>query len=124
MAKAGYKIEISGVVQGVGFRPYIHREVSKRALAGCVCNTTTGARLMLEGEEEEILSFLDGLKKGLPGASLMEKAAWEAYAPLKGYRTFEILPSAQDAEKSALIPPDLCTCEDCLKELFDKTNRR
>ncbi|MBQ6735352.1 MAG: carbamoyltransferase HypF [Lachnospiraceae bacterium] len=124
MAISGYKIEISGVVQGVGFRPYIHREVSARALTGFVRNTTKGAALELEGEEEEILSFLDGLKEGLPGASLLEKTEWEAYTPLKGYSGFEILPSEVAVQKTALIPPDLCTCADCLEELFDKTNRR
>ncbi|MBR0091147.1 MAG: carbamoyltransferase HypF [Lachnospiraceae bacterium] len=124
MAKAGYTIEISGVVQGVGFRPYIRREVSGRALCGWVRNTTNGAKLVLEGEEEEILGFLRELKEGKPGAALIEQTKAVRDEVLQGYTDFSILPSEAQEQKTALIPPDLCTCEDCLRELFDKTNRR
>ena len=124
MARAAFTIEISGVVQGVGFRPFVHREVLRRALGGWVRNTTTGARMMLTGEEEQIRAFLSNLKENGPGASLIEEIRVEAAAMPEEPQGFSILSSEAEAEKTALIPPDLCTCENCLRELFDKNDRR
>lgn len=119
----GTKIRINGVVQGVGFRPFLYREVTKRQLNGRVRNTADGALLILEGESAMVDELLLALHKEAPALARIESVEREDYTQLSGYTDFQILDSKEGAHNT-LISSDVCTCPDCLAELFDPKDRR
>jgi hydrogenase maturation protein HypF len=112
-----------GTVQGVGFRPYVHRLAVELALGGFVLNDERGVLLEVEGEEAAVAAFLARLPVEAPPLAEVERVLSEAVAPA-GDATFAILASAGDGEPSALVAPDSATCADCLAELFDPADRR
>lgn len=120
----GVHIEVKGIVQGVGFRPFIHREITRFGLNGTVCNSSRGAELELEGEEKSIEGFLTALRTRPPRLAVIEGVICREYSPLKGYEDFRIIASARYDERNTLISPDVCICGDCLRELFDPEDRR
>lgn len=120
------KIRVTGIVQGVGFRPFIYRIAMKNDLNGYVRNKgDAGVEILLEGREENIRSFLRDLKeKKPPLAQIYETIT----LPLKGkneYKAFTILKSSDEAELSgSVIPPDIAICDECLQELRNPENPR
>ncbi len=116
-------IRASGRVQGVGFRPFVHRLATGLGLAGHVANTPAGVRIEIEGAAGPIDTFLERLTREAPPHAVIEQIA---ITPLEitGERGFRIAPSILAAGGSALPTPDLATCEDCLRELFDPRDRR
>lgn len=120
------RIRVTGIVQGVGFRPHIYRIATKNGLNGYVRNRgDAGVEILLEGEEKNIEDFLRDLKsKKPPLAQIYETIT----LPLKArgeYDTFTILKSSEEAEVSgSIIPPDIAICDECLKELKDPENSR
>jgi hydrogenase maturation protein HypF len=118
------KLLINGIVQGVGFRPFIHKLVTEYGLYGWVRNSTDGVAIELEGSEETLTSFLQDVEKKKPKLALIERMEWNFEEELAGYNKFEIVKSAGNEERFTLISPDVCTCDDCLNELFNKNNRR
>ncbi len=124
MAKAGYIIEVKGIVQGVGFRPFIHKQIIGHELNGWVRNTSLGAELKIEGEKDALDAFAEELWTKKPALALIEDVKVREYDPLEGFTDFRILASDGAAEKVALVSPDICICEDCRRELFDKNDRR
>jgi len=123
---ARVKINVSGIVQGVGFRPFIYRIAAKNFLKGYVRNRgDAGVEILLEGEEKNVKSFLRDLKeKKPPLAQIYEVTTF----PLKGenkYERFTILKSSEEAELSgSVIPPDIAICDECLRELRDPGDPR
>jgi hydrogenase maturation protein HypF len=117
---ARVQINVSGTVQGVGFRPYVYWLARDLSLKGYVTNTSGGVTIEVEGESTS--SFVDRLKKEAPPlASITNVEAW----PLDphGYEDFRILDSS--VEKSfTLVSPDVSICEDCLREMRDPEDRR
>ena len=124
MKKIGIKIKVSGIVQGVGFRPFIHKQITDHCLCGWVRNTSTGSELRLEGPEDEVSRFVDELGTKKPALALIERIETEIYEPLEGFTDFSIIMSKDEEEHNTLISPDVCTCDDCLRELFDRHDRR
>ncbi len=124
MAKAGYVIEVRGIVQGVGFRPFIHKQIVGHGLNGWVRNTSLGAELKIEGEREALDAFAEELWTKKPALALIEDVKVREYEPLEGFTDFRILASDGAAERVALVSPDICICEDCRRELFDPSNKR
>ena len=124
MAVIGRHIEIYGIVQGVGFRPFIHLQTEALGLRGWIRNTTRGAELEVEGEEEALSAFLTALRREAPPLALIEAVEARPYAPLKGYRDFAIRESGRVSRKRTLVAPDAAVCEDCLRELRDPKDRR
>lgn len=122
MEKA-FKAKISGVVQGVGFRPFVYQLATKRQLKGFVFNTTEGVTLEVEGREEDIEGFFEDLLRYKPPLARIVEIEREEVTP-KSYGLFTILESDKAMENSALIPPDMATCDDCLRELMDPRDRR
>lgn len=120
------KVNVTGIVQGVGFRPFIYRVAMKNNLSGYVKNRgDAGVEILLEGKEENIESFLRNLReKKPPLAQIHEITA----LPLKGenkYESFTILKSSEEAESSgSVIPPDVAICNECLEELGDTKDPR
>jgi len=117
-------LKIHGIVQGVGFRPFIHKLVGSYGLAGYIKNTSSGVELELEGEKAELERFISVLPEKAPKLALIEKIEAEFLPELAGYRGFEIRKSLAEEKRNTLISPDVCICEDCLGELFDPSDRR
>lgn len=117
-------MEVNGIVQGVGFRPFIHKLVKQYNLTGWVKNTSSGVIIEVEGKKEVLQNFFDDIKDKSPKLSEIEKISFEFYENLKEYEGFEIIKSTDDNEKFTLISPDVCICDDCLKELFSSDDRR
>jgi len=120
------KIRVTGIVQGVGFRPFIYRIAVKNHLNGYVRNRgDAGVEILLEGKESAIKNFSRDLKEKKPPLARIYKVITE---PLKGknkYESFTIYKSSEESELSgSVIPPDIAICNECLKELRDPENPR
>jgi len=114
---------VKGIVQGVGFRPYVYQLAGRFKLAGYVLNTAQGVDLEVEGAGGDVEGFFESLLNEPPPLAHIASVTRQDLPP-KGYRTFEIMKSRAGEEKSALISPDVCTCADCLAELRDPKDRR
>lgn len=117
-------IKICGIVQGVGFRPFVHKLVSRLRLRGYIKNTSSGVELELEGERAELEAFVSRLPLEAPALAYIERIEAEYSDELSFFEGFEIRESRTDALRNTLISPDICICEDCLRELYDERDRR
>lgn len=117
------KIRVRGIVQGVGFRPFVYRLALERQLTGWVLNDAAGVQVHLEGTPIALESFLIALKLETPPAARIEALEVEA-VPAEGFAEFSILKSSKLERPSVRISPDLAVCDDCLNELFDPNDRR
>lgn len=122
MEKA-YRTKITGVVQGVGFRPFVYHLAVKRQLRGFVMNTTEGVTLEVEGKEEDLEEFFKDIFRYKPPLARIVSLKKESIE-LNHRTSFRILESDKALENSALISPDMAICEDCLRELLDPNDRR
>lgn len=116
-------IKVRGVVQGVGFRPFVYRVASELRLMGWVLNGEDGVSIHLEGDEPVLQEFVQRLKNDAPPASRVV-AVDVASVSLVGFQRFFIKESERDSHPTVRISPDLPVCEECLLELADSTNRR
>ncbi|MFP4088210.1 MAG: carbamoyltransferase HypF [Desulfobacteraceae bacterium] len=114
---------VQGIVQGVGFRPFVYRLATQHALSGYVTNTPTGVDIEVQGPENSVRRFMESLTAQPPPLAHIASVQWEA-VPLRREDAFHIYKSRADEERSALISPDVCICEDCLREMRDPSNRR
>lgn len=122
--RAILRIDVRGIVQGVGFRPFIHRLVERHGLTGWVRNSSEGAELELEGPGEELAAFLRELETEAPPLALIESvSAREPESPAH-YEDFRIIPSERGETMRTLVSPDVGICPDCLHELQDPADRR
>ena len=117
-------IHIRGIVQGVGFRPFIHKLVREYGLTGTIKNTSSGVELELEGERETLSRFVGALPTRAPKLAVIEQIEASYTKELKGFTDFQILGSKTEALRNTLISPDICICDDCLRELRDPADRR
>ncbi len=124
MPKNHAEIKISGIVQGVGFRPFAAKRAAQFCLCGRVRNTTYGVSLSLEGERRRIEEFLGNFRESAPPLSFIEDIVVEFSEELSGYEDFVIEDSISDSHRRTLISPDIATCDDCLRELFDEKGKR
>ena len=123
MKKERKKIEIKGIVQGVGFRPTVYRLANEHNLKGTVFNDSTGVRLDIEGKSEDISYFLDELEKNPPPLSSIDEIKSEEL-PVKGFDEFKIIESEESKERTTLVSPDISICKDCKEELLNPKDRR
>src|SRR4030043_1386691 len=119
----GTKIHITGIVQGVGFRPFVYNQATRQGLTGWVCNTSAGVDIEVNGDPWEISSFIQSLKTEVPPLARIDSFEYHQIPP-KPYDNFEIIQSVDISDAFQPISPDICTCQDCLNELFDPDNRR
>ena len=117
-------IHIHGIVQGVGFRPFIHKQVRDFRLAGTIKNTSSGVELELEGERPELERFLAELPRRAPKLAVIERVESVFSPELKHFQDFRILSSRTEETRNTLISPDIGICDDCLRELMDPADRR
>ncbi len=117
------QIEVSGIVQGVGFRPYIYRLATSRHLTGVIRNTPAGVTIEIEGPPESVQDFLQHLPSEAPPLARITSFAVRE-VPCNGDQDFRIVHSAEGEEVRTLISPDVAICPDCLREMFDRNDRR
>ena len=117
------RLEIAGIVQGVGFRPYLYRLAQRHALCGWVRNTPSGVELELEGPTEALSSFQDELARSTPPLAVVEQVRTVPLDGLVGYDRFTIRSSAK-GDGGTLVSPDIAHCAACLRELADPADRR
>ncbi|MBT8349051.1 MAG: carbamoyltransferase HypF, partial [Sulfurovum sp.] len=117
------KLKISGVVQGVGFRPFVYQLADRYCLNGFILNNSAGVSVELEGRESALDAFVEALQEELPPLARIDTLLSEVGEYI-GYTNFKILQSEIQNNKSTLVSPDIAICENCLKEFSDPTNRR
>ena len=117
------RLKIHGIVQGVGFRPFVHRLVREYGLTGDIRNTSSGVELELDGERPVLEAFAAALPERAPKLALIEQIEAD-YGPARGFRDFSILGSRAEEKRNTLISPDIGICDDCLRELLDPRDRR
>jgi hydrogenase maturation protein HypF len=116
-------IKVRGVVQGVGFRPFVFRLARANTLAGWVLNGEEGVEIFLEGADQSLKEFVRALQIETPSAAQITDIDVAASHPV-GCHDFTIRESKPAERPSARISPDLPVCDDCLRELFDPANNR
>ncbi|MFN8441202.1 MAG: carbamoyltransferase HypF [Caldilineaceae bacterium] len=117
------RIEVQGVVQGVGFRPFVYSLATRFGLSGFVGNDSHGVFIEVEGEESALNDFQAALIENVPPLAHIEVLQSKTI-PVQHSTGFEIVHSQDQRGERTLISPDLCICDDCLAELFDPNNRR
>jgi len=117
------KFQISGIVQGVGFRPWVYQLAVRHGLGGCVFNSTLGVTIEVEGPEKALARFEAELRSETPPLAELGSIRVEDLPPA-GYRDFTIHDSQDLGAPFVLVPPDIATCDDCLADLRDPANRR
>ena len=117
-------IQIKGVVQGVGFRPFVYTLALKYDIKGWVNNDEKGVNILLYACEENIRKFINELKSNPPILAKIDSINIEEITEIKEYKTFEIIQSESSKNKSTIISPDIAICDDCLKDINDMSNFR
>ncbi len=117
------RIIVTGLVQGVGFRPFVYRRAVSLNLKGFVRNTPEGVEIEAEGAPDSVRTLIESLKAGPPPQAEVRSVEFRSM-PASGGTEFEIRESAGEAAGSALVSPDIATCPDCLAELFNPSDRR
>lgn len=118
------QILVRGIVQGVGFRPFIYSHASRLALRGRVLNNTSGVLIEVEGNHSAIEQFITDITSNPPPLSIIESVECNHHLAPAEYSDFLILESTHEGQSFVPISPDISTCEDCLTELFDPEDRR
>jgi len=116
-------ITVQGVVQGVGFRPFVHTAATARGLAGWVRNRTDGVRIEVEGPAPRVEDFRRALEREAPPAARLVRIDVEE-RPLQSEESFRILDSDPGAPPRPSVPADLATCPECLEEVASASERR
>ncbi|WP_235998658.1 carbamoyltransferase HypF [Qaidamihabitans albus] len=117
------EVRVDGVVQGVGFRPFVHALARELALTGHVGNDSAGVFIEAEGPPEATARFLDALKTDAPPLAVVDRLDVRE-VPATGADGFEIVPSPPGGTARTLVSADSATCADCLRELADPADRR
>ncbi|HEX4311030.1 MAG TPA: carbamoyltransferase HypF [Acidobacteriaceae bacterium] len=117
------QLQIHGVVQGVGFRPYVYHLARRHALAGFVLNSPRGVFIEIEGDPATLESFVAALPAEAPPLVRIARIL-RSEIPATGESGFSIHESDAEGSAFALVPPDICVCDDCLADTRDPANRR
>ncbi|RJP25004.1 MAG: carbamoyltransferase HypF [Candidatus Omnitrophota bacterium] len=117
------RIRVSGVVQGVGFRPFVYELATRCNLNGYVLNDSQGVEIEVEGESQSVESFLKEIQSSPPPLAIIKNLETWPVDPCDAKR-FQIRESRSQEKQTALISPDMATCDDCRRELFDPGDRR
>ncbi len=117
------RLLVTGVVQGVGFRPFVYRLAAELGLAGVVGNDSTGVIIEVEGSDAVLDCFESRLISDAPPLAVIESVTSGALAPVGG-GGFTIVPSAVGTGARTLVPPDVAVCDECMAEVSDPGDRR
>jgi hydrogenase maturation protein HypF len=116
-------LHVTGIVQGVGFRPFVYNLAVERGLAGWVLNASDGVYVVVEGDERTVEAFPKAIRDLAPPMAVVEQVIAEEVEP-EGFSAFEIRESRAEEGAMTLVSPDIATCPECLGELFDPLDRR
>ncbi len=116
-------VRVEGIVQGVGFRPFVYSLATRLGLGGLVGNDVDGVFAEVEGAPEAVKEFLLSLERDAPPLARIERVTATPLAP-DGCAVFAIAPSAPGGQRHALVSADTAACADCLAELADPADRR
>ena len=116
-------VVVRGVVQGVGFRPFVYRLATEEGLAGLIGNDTDGVTIEVEGRDAQLETFLLRLRTETPPLARIDAVAVRELTPT-GMSGFHIISSQIKGQVRTGIPADAATCADCLRELLDPADRR
>jgi len=116
------RVSVQGVVQGVGFRPFIYRLAHQHNLRGWVRNTSGSVEIEVEGDTRCIEGFLKDLEEKAPAMARIGRVETD-FQPLKGYTGFEIQSSLSQEGAYQLVSPDIATCQDCRNDIFSSSDR-
>lgn len=117
------RIHVQGIVQGVGFRPFVYGHALRLGLGGFVLNSSAGVTIEVEGEREALDAFSRALREQPPPLARIDSITVER-VPSQGDALFVIAHSLAGEARSTLVSPDTATCDDCLREVFDPHDRR
>ena len=120
---AAKRIDVNGIVQGVGFRPFVYNLAHQYGLKGEVANTASGVSIRIEGSPEDIRAFETELTANCPPLAHLVEISAHAES-IKPFAEFRIVKSRGQAQMATLISPDVSICDDCRQELFDPKDRR
>ena len=123
MPNQSARIHISGIVQGVGFRPFVYNLAARLDLKGWVRNTSAGVDIEVDGERDVLDAFVKALSNEAPKLAHIDELT-ASFGPANGFRSFDIIHSESIDSAFQPISPDIAICEDCLRELFDPSDRR
>jgi hydrogenase maturation protein HypF len=121
--RAGKRIHITGIVQGVGFRPFVYGLAKRYQLNGWVRNTSAGVDIEVDGSPDMLVAFRRALQDEAPPLARIDRLE-SSERPSNGFQSFEIVHSQSLSDISQPISPDVSICADCLGELFEPTDRR
>ena len=119
----GFKVTISGTVQGVGFRPFVYRTAKKNNINGYIKNSGNSVELSINGDKKNIDQFLYELNTNKPPLSRINSINIKP-GDAEQYSDFRIVKSDKNGTSDSVIPPDVAICDTCLGEIFDETDRR
>ncbi|HEX9260402.1 MAG TPA: carbamoyltransferase HypF [Acidimicrobiales bacterium] len=117
------RVVVTGVVQGVGFRPFVYRLASELGLGGFVGNDSTSVFVEVEGRSSALETFVARMEHEAPPLALVESVTWAARAPI-GDQGFRIVASEATPGARTLVPPDVVVCHECMAEVLDPADRR
>jgi hydrogenase maturation protein HypF len=116
-------IRITGIVQGVGFRPFIYQAAMNLGLKGFVSNTSDGVWICIQGKSKPIETFIETIRQNPPIHAKIHDLSIASMTP-GHYHSFQIIESHQSSACTPVIPPDIATCQDCLNEMNDPSDCR
>jgi len=119
-----YTITITGIVQGVGFRPFIYQLAQRHGLQGWVCNDAEGVQIEVQGRAAALQQFITAIRREAPPKSRIDSLDPRSLPLQPELTTFHIAGSKDGQSRTAQVSPDLDVCNDCLRELFDPQDRR
>jgi hydrogenase maturation protein HypF len=119
----GLRVHITGIVQGVGFRPFVYNLATRLGLKGWVKNTSAGVEIEVDGDQDALDLFVRQLRDEAPTLSRIDEFS-ASFRPTNGFSSFEILHSESVAGAFQPISPDVSICPDCLREMLDPNDRR
>lgn len=116
-------LQVHGIVQAVGFRPFVHRIAVKNHLTGYIANVGDHVEIAVQGTQEDIEQFLKDLEHKKPPISEIDRIE-RKFFPDENFETFEVIKSQKREGGESIIPPDIAVCDECLEELFTPSDNR
>ena len=117
------RVLVQGIVQGVGFRPTVYGYAHKHGLTGWILNSAHGVEIEVHGKPQNLQAFLQDLREKPPQMAQIE-VFLVSDSPTKHFESFEIIASQDNPNDFLPVSPDLNVCPDCLRDLFNPTDRR
>jgi len=121
---SGLKIHVRGIVQGVGFRPFVYNLAQQLKLTGSVTNTCNGVEIFLFGKEQQINNFIDTINKKPPPLAKITGFVTSNISSGDRPKDFTIIATDSNKTATTFISPDIATCDDCVRDIFSENNRR